>query len=204
MSVDISNGRGDPYSVSGVVFSVFLDAIVHRLMPDRGPVAGGTLVKLFGRNFVNNGLTVCAIGASGRVRARFVSPTLVVCEAPALSYADGGDQSDRTTLWLSTTGEAGTFQPTGVSFLYQTGKTVIGTNPSVGPNDGGMDVAISGAGFTDKGPNFCRFGTTVVSALYVDDDAMTCKSPAHDSGAVPVQVSSNGQDFTDSDVVYVF
>merc|ERR1719305_1095137 len=52
------------------------------------------------------------------------------------------------------------------------------------------------------GALLCRFNTSVVSALYVSESALVCNSTRSVSGYVPVEVSTNGREYTSDGVQF--
>ena len=82
MAVEVSNA-GELYSNSSVVYDVVEDAIVERLVPSGGSVAGLGVVKVIGQHFMQTGKLVCRFGALAMTAARLISSSVVLCAAPA-------------------------------------------------------------------------------------------------------------------------
>lgn len=77
-------------------------------------------------------------------------------------------------------------------------------NPSTGVNAGGTDVYVVGDHFLNTTAAACRFGTIIVAAKFVSDQTMLCTSPPNPSGTVPVEVTSNGHDFSFSGAWFTY
>ncbi|CAM9117535.1 unnamed protein product, partial [Sphacelaria rigidula] len=77
----------------GPMFTYTAHAVVTAVQPKTGPSRGGTVVRVYGANFANTTLLRCKFGgantaqprhiSSMEVSAIYVSPTEVVCMAPA-------------------------------------------------------------------------------------------------------------------------
>jgi hypothetical protein len=71
--------------------------------------------------------------------------------------------------------------------------------PKSGPNLGGTVVTLIGSNFYDTPDAMCRFGSGPgVFARYTGLLSFECISPSHEPAVVPVEISLNGQQFTDS------
>ena len=64
--------------------------------------------------------------------------------------------------------------------------------PTAGPVAGGTYVVVSGVNFVVGGKLSCRFGASVVAAVWVSTRRLSCLLPPLESGAVPLQVSNDG------------
>jgi hypothetical protein len=107
-------------------------------------------------------------------------------------------------------------------FLLYPQPAVSGLMPALGPSVGGTTLTVQGRDFTNQPANFvmptCRFNNKVVTiAQWQSPFAMTCKAPAvtdmgmilykdkaDNSSYVWVEVSLNGQQYTDNRVKYVY
>lgn len=77
-------------------------------------------------------------------------------------------------------------------------------NPSTGVTGGGTEVLISGAHFFNSTSTRCKFGTVIVPTKFITDKAMLCTTPPNLLGAVPVELTSNGADFSFSGSIFTF
>ena len=90
-----------------------------------------------------------------------------------------------------------------IGFSYFAEPTVSYLRFERGPTSGGTSVAIGGSSFRGGSVFVCRFGAHAVNATYsASHDELSCVSPAATAGAVPVEISLNGQQFTTSGVKF--
>jgi hypothetical protein len=156
--------------------------------PSSGSRSGGTVVTVFGANFVDSDSLACRFGASRVVSAAFVSPSRLECAAPSWH------SSAAVTVEVSMNGVD--FTAEGVVFQYFSQPEVASFSPSAGGVDGGTAVVLFGSNFTSSALLSCRFGWTVVPASFIAADTVICVAPAAaTAGAVPVAVTLNGVDF---------
>jgi hypothetical protein len=64
-------------------------------------------------------------------------------------------------------------------------------------------VSVLGGPFLEALSVYCRFGTYITLATYLNESAVQCEAPAG-SGSVEVDVSQNGQQWTDSNVMFTY
>lgn len=81
---------------------------------------------------------------------------------------------------------------------------VATVSPSAGAVDGGTDVLFVGEHFVNSTAAGCKFGTILVPAKYITDQALLCTAPPNPPGAVSVEVTSNGADFSFSGAVFSY
>ncbi|MCA1667626.1 MAG: IPT/TIG domain-containing protein, partial [Thermomicrobia bacterium] len=117
--------------------------------------------------------------------------TLTATPAPGSVFVnwtiDGGDGGSATPLSFTTTGNHSVV----ANFIPF---TVAGTTPTSGSTRGGSTVTIRGAGFL---PGVTvSFGNTSATVVSATETAIIVTTPAHDSGAVDVVVTSGGQHAT--------
>ena len=192
--VEVSHNAAD-FSSSEVVFVYRAEVYVHSLLPVGGATAGGSLVQVRGASFEAGGL-LCSFGGSP-VAATLVSSELVRCHAPARA------QVGAVAVEVSTN-NGWDFSRSGVTFLYQAGAAVIALTPSNGPTQGRTLVSVSGMHFLPSLQLRCRFGVSEVAAVFVSTSMANCTAPAASAGVVSVEVSTNGIDFTNSSVAYLY
>jgi hypothetical protein len=145
----------------------------------------------------------CHFG-SVSVPATFVNSSLITCLTPA--QRESGSKSVHlkdadATLDLVAP----------LPFTCRPAIAVLGLSPSIGPEQGGTVVSVSGKGFADTGKLSCRF---VVPATFASATALKCTSPDLTSGASPnehkiangrlvsVEVSLDGLQYTSQGVQF--
>ena len=171
--------NGGAFRVSMVRFTFFNvgGSAVSRVVPQGGPVTGGTRVTLHGAGFLslpaatrswgaaaeNWGLGTSCLFGTVSVPATIRSTgskdnvsDLALCDAPS------GSAAAMVALELSLNGEADELRRTSDSVAYHfydpAAVEVTGVFPLGGPSRGGTLVTLTGSGFYDRGGVFCRFG----------------------------------------------
>lgn len=166
-----------------------------------GPQLGGTLVILSGSGFAVGQLT-CVFGSADPVPASIASSTSSVCSSPPHS----------TTGWADLSlASYSTYLTGGASFFFTapifttptdpaTGETLPPISPNTGPTYGGTVVTVAGTSFFDSPDAMCRFGERgyEVFARFTNVGTYECTSPSHPAAAVAVEISLNGQQFSNS------
>ena len=96
------------------------------------------------------------------------------------------------------------FSSSGVSFTYRPACALSSVWPVRGASEGGTPVTVVGSGFSlsaeSEGALRCRFNATSVVASYVSESSLVCNTTASSAGYVPVEVSTNGHEYTSSGV----
>gem|GEM_PF-1342349 len=139
------------------------------IVPDNGPVAGGTSVAISGTDLGDTSrATVTFGGRSAPVLA--YDTTTVTCLSPAGAAVGTVD----VALYTPTNGV--TTWPLG--FTYNTTPTLSSIAPNSGPVAGGAVVGISGANLGDTSRTTVTFGGRSASVLAYDTMTVTCRSPA--------------------------
>ncbi len=150
------------------------------LLPNAGPSAGGTSVKIVGQ-FLANPSSV-TFGGVPAASFKSLTPNSILAVSPPGAAGSTADVEVTTPSGPSTT------EP----FTYTDGPIVTGMSPSTGPPGGGTSVTITGTGFTgattvDFGSNAAH--TIAASHITVNSDtSITATAPAG-SGVVNVTVT---------------
>ena len=154
--------------------------VVKRVLPNRGPAAGGTTVTITGSGF--RGVSGVSFGASA-ASYYLASPTSIIATAPA--GAPG-----TVDVRVST--------PGGTSAVstydrYRYVPTISALSPARGPAAGGTKVTVSGSGFA-LGATATVFHFGTVKAKTVSCSSSTSclvTAPAHTAGTVEVRATVN-------------
>jgi hypothetical protein len=153
---------------------------VKSVSPDVGPVGGGTIVTIKGKNVVT--ATAVDFGT-----------------APATTFTPKGNNSLVATAPAEEAGAVAVTvtNPSGTStsvlsaadqFTYTTGPTIQSVSPRVGGTTGGTKVTIAGSGFT--GVTAVDFGSTPATYTFDSDQAISAIAPPSSGNAPgPVNVS---------------
>jgi hypothetical protein len=159
------------------------------LLPNAGPSAGGTSVKIVG-NFLANPSAV-TFGGVHATSFKSLTPNSILAVAPP---GTAGSTAD-----VEVTTPSG--QSTGLPYTYTDGPIVTGLGPSTGPPAGGTSVTITGTGF--NGATAVDFGSNaahgVVKSHFTvnSDTSITATAPAG-TGVVNVTVTVPGANLATS------
>ncbi|KAJ1382502.1 hypothetical protein B484DRAFT_440760, partial [Ochromonadaceae sp. CCMP2298] len=85
-----------------------------------------------------------------------------------------------------------------LEFEYYIAQTVVSASPTTGSASGGALVTLAGSNFRNSSSLSCRFGSSLVPATYLSPSAVQCAAPRTPHGAVEVEVSNNGLEFSSS------
>ncbi|HTT87123.1 MAG TPA: IPT/TIG domain-containing protein [Acidimicrobiales bacterium] len=155
--------------------------VVRSVSPENGPLGGGTLVTITGRNIVS--ATTVDFGSN-----------------PAQTFTVHGNDSIQAVspagtgaVVITVTTPNGTSSGTGTSaneFDYVSGPTIQSVTPHIGATTGGTRVTIAGAGFTDV--DSVTFGGVSATFTLDSSQAITAVTPGpEDAGTVPVVVNTD-------------
>ena len=167
---------------------------ITSIVPNSGPVAGGTTVVITGTNLTGGTVTFGGTAATCTVN----SATQITCTTPA--HTPGAVDVVVTT-------PGGTATSTG-GFTYVPLPTVTGLSPRLGVVAGGTSVTITGTGFTGLGTGDATFtfGGVAATCTVNSDTSATCATPAGVAGgAVDVAATTpvGGTGTTTSPFYYV-
>jgi hypothetical protein len=165
-------GSGGNWATSLGQFS-FDTPSISSVSPHSGPATGGTLVDIFGFDFVNHGTSV-SFGSTPAV-VFFVDAH----HLQAISPRGSGGPVNITATTANGTATA--------SSAFSWVPAVTSLNPSAGPTAGGNTVHILGAGF--NGATGVAFGGVAASFTVNNDGDISATAPAHSAGAVHVTVT---------------
>jgi hypothetical protein len=92
-----------------------------------------------------------------------------------------------------------------VAYEYVAEALVGGVEPAEGPEEGGTVVSVVGVGLAQAESVGCRFGSIApVSGRWVSEGSVQCATPAARAGRVAVEATTNGADYTRSEVSYAY
>jgi len=205
----VQGGPSGYLSVDNVKFTFTADVSIAMAVPSHGPVGGGTVISLIGSNMVENtiveaqsdsqNVVLCRFGTV-QVRALSFSNNEIKCASPpALDLFNAGAvrldvSSNNGTTWSRSY----------VPYVYEREVQVHNLSPSRGIVDGGTQVLVEGYRFKNSTSLKCKFGESVVQAVYLNPSELFCTAPPRTSGVVEVEVSTNGFDFSWTMVQYEY
>jgi hypothetical protein len=163
--------------------SVAGSASVTSVLPNSGPLAGGTQVKVIG-TFLDNAVAVTFGGLPATNVTPLTSNSLLATSPPGLAG------SVDVQVITATSGS-----PASASdrFTYTAGPIVTGTSPNTGPPAGGTSVTITGQQLA--GATAVHFGSATGTITANTATSITATSPAG-SGVVDVTVTAGGKTST--------
>lgn len=174
---------------------------VTKISPTCGPKTGFTQIRVTGKDFiaVNMNKVKCIFGNVESTLATIVSETEIICDSPSISQKFY--KQDVFNVSVTLNGESVTsYTSSVVTFAYYDFHKVHSITPNFGPVTGGTVTSINGEGFKQK--NVCnvtvRFDTIEFYPTSYNDTSIIVSTPEMEvSGVAIVQVSLNGQQFTD-------
>ncbi|MFE9324959.1 beta strand repeat-containing protein, partial [Nocardia sp. NPDC006982] len=172
---------------NGVSYTYVAVPTLTTIVPNAGPVAGGTTVVLTGTNLT--GATGVSFGGTPATSFVVNSSTQITAVAPAGAAG---------TVSVTVTTVGGTSN--GVSYTYVAVPTLTTIAPNAGPVAGGTTVVLTGTNLT--GATAVSFGGTPATSFTVDSSTqITAVAPAGAAGTVLVTVTtvggtSNGVSYT--------
>ena len=199
VTVHVAYGLSDKKKRSGGSSLTYIDAVVvSRIIPSWGSVLGGTLVDVYGENFINL-LDLSCKFSEHFTSAEFVSHQHIKCVSPETHEVGKAIPIEV----VSRSGTLSTFHSEAL-FEYHANPSISFIEPLYGTISGGTLITVHGNGFRGRYSPYlsCRFGefSPPVLATFVDEHKITCSSPpvgdaVNVDGKVIVSVSLNGRDF---------
>lgn len=154
---------------------------ITAISPNKGPIAGGTVVSITGTNLT--GATNVLFGATAASSFSVTSATTASATAPA----HGVGAVDVTIVTPGGTSATGTSD----QFTYSDVPTITAINPNQGTAKGGTLVSIVGTNLL--GVTGVKFGATAASSFSAASDTMaSATAPPHAVGAVDVTWTTPG------------
>jgi IPT/TIG domain len=152
---------------------------INAVLPNSGPVAGGSRVTIHGANLGNP----TAVTFGGVPAVSFVGKT----NASITAVSPPSDSAKTVDVQVTTSAGTSTINP-GDHFTYTAGPIVTDVSPNTGPPSGGTLVAITG--FQLSGATAVAFGSTPATGFTVNSaTSITATAPAG-TGVVDVTVTS--------------
>lgn len=200
VAVEVTS-NGQDWGISSATFTYVLPLEIKGAAPNIGPLTGGTAVRISGSGFsasADGAKLSCRFSRAVVVAAVVMDPTTAICVAPA------SPRLGLSSLEISTNGVD--FTSDGWVFHYVPDISVTSVWPLVGPESGGTTLTIVGTGFTGIGVFMCEFGSmgTIVPASRMGSTTLSCLCPPHMPGKVPIRLSMNGQQFTETGVMFEY
>ena len=207
ITIDIAS-HGTPTGF-GVLLSYVPLPVVTAVTPHLGHTSGGTIVTVKGSAMINNGLMSCQFNNSV-VIAQYISQSEIQCTSPPHFAGE---------VHLSVSVNGLDYVSSGYIFQYSAHPVILSIHPSSGPDSGGSNVLIKVRNLSlFRGSHTllrCEFGSEdftvpakiVTKQLHPQGDEeiqLLCIAPNHPFGATILRISSNGQQYSPSLIVYEY
>lgn len=151
---------------------------VFGFTPDEGLVQGGTIITVFGENFVPTKSLKCKVGKE--VPATFISGNKIQCKTPSLSHT--------AIVNLAVTNDGKNWMSPGVSPKFHFLPVIKDIFPDSSPVKGGGTLTIYGTGFCQDVR--CRIGNGPISiGEFVSNKEIRCPIPPGPKGTWGVKIS---------------
>jgi len=202
VQVEVSFNNGSDYTNSGRL--LFLHRARPRVLyftPETGTEIGGTEIQMHGLHFYNgDGADAlgCQFGGATPtlVPATFINTTFIICNAPI-------NVPGTLQLMVTTNGKDmhAAERVKNSMFTYTMHTYIAKVEPLVAMSDGGTTLTIYGGNFVFNPLLSCRFGRSVVVAMYHNSNTIQCVVPSTDNYNrasnmdVEVEVANNGVDY---------
>lgn len=198
--------------------------------PAYGSIKGGTILRVTGDNFSHESARFCLFWSIG---AKFTDGTksglnelVPISNYVTSSYNISASQSDDTFINAVTCSTPaslkphyvhvavvssedlstleGSLQARGELFRYHDDIKISSTIPSSSTVDGNVTVDVFGGPFLSGEGLFCMFGDVIVRGSFQSSTQVSCTTPPHASGAYSLEITQNGQDYTNTGLVFRF
>jgi hypothetical protein len=176
----------NPDSQSGSLpnaFTYWSAPTVNFVFPSDGPTAGGTGVLISGTGFQPGFGTGVTFGGVSATSVVVNSSTQIHCTVPAGSL---GSVTVTVTNFDAQSGSKAN------AWTYVAAPTFTSVSPNNGLTTGGTPVAIVGSGFTVPDLSVTFGGNPVTSLVVIDDNNLTCDSPAGSAGLTDIEIITDG------------
>ncbi len=174
--------------------SIRKDEVIH-IYPTFGSDHGGTLVTIRGLQVKPEGIQFCIFGTR---RVSMITATLSfvgLCLAPPGNIG-------AVKLFLENEENRERAGP--AAFHYVAEHQVYSLMPSIGQSIGGTSVSILGSNFRNSSKVGCRFGSSLVKALFINSEMLVCRTVIQPPRYIQVEVTNNGLDFSRNGVKFLY
>ena len=182
--------NGLDFTEGSAVFA-YRGPVIRSVHPLIGPESGGTLLSIVVDRLDTPGQLSCVFGGLGVVTAQVLDASRLTCSTPRGLV---GNVSLRLLLGhrqLSSHMVHFEYQP-----LIQVRSVMSVTSHAL--------LLVRGVHFRDKPSLLCSVGGVLVRARFLNHSALLCSTPRHHhTSTVAVEVSSNGQDFSRSGILFM-
>ena len=186
-------------------YRYYKEPVIDYIYPRYGKKNGGTLIEVYGKNFLNFDQNLrCAFG-SIEVKAYYVSNDYMICYSP---FSDVVQKE--LPFSVSLNNQQNTRQ--NVEYIYYDFPQVARLEPGKGPDTGGTKVHIRGQyfnptyglSFNNYNDTMCKFGklSTDVAKVVSSTEIICTSPPSYVDREVPVEITLNNQEWTSDDILF--
>ena len=159
ISVEVTT-NGVDYSEDMVQYRYYASPAISHIVPSSGPTEGGTVVSVYGRNFIDSDSLYCRFGNDSTVAGRWVSSDRVECQTSSMVASN---------VVVEVTNNGFDYTANRVEFTVLPESVVTIMDPTFGPIGTSTSVTVHGSGFVFSRSLYCRFGLLSVAAMFVND-----------------------------------
>ena len=214
--------NGQQYTSEGPRFFYYDPPAVHLMYPGLGPDYGDTFITMEGTNFIEGPGLRCLFDdwdperPDLKMASAFYWPWQLSCTSPP-HVADPLDY-----VFVEASNNDQQFTREGAMFDYYPAPNVTAVVPSTAPKRGNTLITVAGVKFLEKTLHYdtivlCRFGgpdfpvdEKTVAVIPRDsegvpsDNVMQCFTPETEAGTFDIDITLNGQQYTDGHVKFTF
>ena len=195
-----ATGVKDGYSLDlgdGVEFVFYSPPVVELLEPNSGPSSGDTRLVLYGDGFAH-GIGPYWCRCASQLTPATMSPVLGVlrCSTPPANGSSG------CPIEVTLNGQQ--YTPSLETFDFYDPPRVWSISPASGSTEGGVLVTVTGASFQSSFRNLCRWDGDTTNVTSLSPTELVCASPPRRFGAVALELSQNGQQFSTDGGVFSY
>jgi len=202
--VDLSVSLIEDNFGQSVKYLYYATPWIDSIQPMCGPTTGYTQITVIGKNFVFTGpnLVFCIFGDSIFTPATVMSDTEIKCDSPDIHLDDKLVKQTFFNVSVTLNGKDRSQSKKPIIFGFYQFHKLFSMTPTSGPITGNTTAILHGEHFAQ--PGVCnvtvRFGTTEVLTFNHTDTVAVAMSPSVKvPGDAIVQLSLNGQQFTDQE-----
>ena len=163
--------NGKDYYDSGIMFEFQETLAIDDVIPQMGPVTGGTTVRVLATNVEFSGNLKCRFGTI-EVPATYLNRSEVWCITPP---------HIEQSVPLQITKNGIDYEVSNMTFNFVPAPLILDVFPEFGWSTGGAVIMLNVSGMSDDGSSmFCSFGDKIVKAVRhgAYGDAIDCAVPA--------------------------
>lgn len=206
VTFDIIESSGNSVLKSKKEFEIYSLATISSIEPSFGSINGGTNIHVYGGGFKEAFDCIFQVGDYYfEMAATVYSRNSLTCRSPNFSRLGFSSYRIHATLGLVKSTETSSVHSSyqKIPYLFKALPAIRAVHPRVGEFHGGTPVkvyAVADSGnWTNSSYLSCRFGETVVSATWINPEAVECTSPGNAIGGnnfASVSVTDNGIDYS--------